>query len=82
MQSVDGHRTRSITAIFGRDYTDDDLALATSGLETRGFNQLRLLRSRPPKLMLTIGDDTSREEIEEVSAFLSEIEHVEDVKIK
>jgi hypothetical protein len=82
MQSVDGHRTRSITATFARDYTDDDLALATSGLATRGFSRSRLLRSRPPKLMVTIRDDASQEQIDEVSTFLSEIEHVEDVKIK
>ncbi len=79
---MDGRRIRWVTATFGRDYTDEDLALASSGLATRGFKQLRLLRSRPPILMVTIGDDTGQEEIEEVSTFLSHIEHVADVRVK
>jgi hypothetical protein len=81
MQSVDVRQPLSIMAVFSRDYTDEDMEVATSGLTERGFNRLRLLTSRPPKLMVTLGDDASQDQIEEVSNFLSDIEHVEVVRV-
>lgn len=64
-------------AVFTRDFTDEDLDIAKSGLAELGFNRLRQLRSRPPKLTATLAGDESRERLDEVMAFLRTVPHCE-----
>jgi hypothetical protein len=79
--SMEVRQPPSVLVIFTKDYTDDDVELAASGLAGRGFHQLRRLNRRPPKLIVALGDDASQEQIEDVATFLSSIEHVEGVRV-
>jgi hypothetical protein len=78
---MEAQQPPSVLVIFSKDYTDDDVELAASGLVERGFHRLRQLRSRPPKLIVALDDDASQEQVEDVAAFLSGIEHVEGVRV-
>jgi len=78
---VEARQPPSVLVMFTNDYTDDDVELAASGLAERGFHQLRRLNSRPPKLIVALGVDASQEQIEDVATFLSDIEHVEGVRV-
>ena len=78
---MEAQQPPSVLVIFTKDHTDDDVELAASGLAERGFHRLRRLSSRPPKLIVALGDDVSQEQIEDVATFLSGIEHVEGVRV-
>ena len=78
--SMEVQQPASVLVIFTKDYTDDDVGLAATGLAERGFHQLRRLNSRPPKLIVALGKDASPEQIENVATFLSGIDHVEGVR--
>lgn len=71
----------SIVAIFAEEFTDSDVKFAKAGLLGLGFDRLWLMTSRPPKLSVALAPDANQERIDEVAAFLENVEHVEGVRI-
>jgi hypothetical protein len=72
---MDSHQRPSFVATFTRDFRDEDLDFAKSGLAELGFRRLRQLRSRPPKLTAKFADNASQERLDDVLAFLRTVPH-------
>lgn len=71
------HQPSSFVTSFTRDFTDEDVNFAKSGLMERGFRRLFQMQSRPPKLTAKFADDVSQARIDEVLAFLRTVPHCE-----
>ena len=72
---MESHQPPFFVATFTRDFKDEDLDFAKSGLADLGFRRLRQLQSRPPKLTAKFAENASQERVDEVVAFLRTVPH-------